>query len=54
MTIKLGVLATAGKASENDSTGAVMFMVGGVVLVVFVAAWITNYIIDRRKKNRNK
>lgn len=29
MTIKLGVLATAGKASENDSTGAVMFMVGG-------------------------
>jgi hypothetical protein len=50
MTVKLGVLATAGKASQDDSTGAVIFIVGGIVLLVFIAAWITNTTRDRLKK----
>ena len=50
MTVKLGVLATAGKAGQDDSTGAVIFIVGGIVVLVFIAAWITNTIRARLKK----
>lgn len=54
MTTKLAFLATAGKASQDDSTATVLFMVGGFVLIVFVTAWITNFIIDCKKRDRNK
>jgi hypothetical protein len=47
MSIKVGVLAAAGR---DDSSSILIFIVGGIVLLVFIAAWITNFIRDRRKK----
>jgi hypothetical protein len=47
MSIKVGALAAAGR---DDSSSIVIFIVGGIVLLVFIAAWITNSIRDRRKK----
>jgi hypothetical protein len=47
MSIKVGVLAAAGR---DDSSTLLIFFVAGIVLLVFIAAWITNSIRDRRKK----
>jgi hypothetical protein len=47
MSIKVGALAAAGR---DDSSSLLIFTVGGIVLLVFIAAWITNSVRDRSKK----
>jgi hypothetical protein len=50
MIVKLGVIATTGKASQDESTGAVISIVREIVLIVLIAAEFTKFIRDRFKK----